>query len=103
VAGGGPASGWREREVGSTFHRRKSGKRGLGFRSPWKSSRRQKRPDSDGGALGQRRSAPDTDDGAIRTSACEATARLGQGGQLGRLSGRQRAVPTGGLDAGNGG
>jgi hypothetical protein len=66
VAGGGPASGWREGELGSTFHGRKSGKRGLGLRSPWKSSRR--RLDSDGGADGQRRSAPNTDDGAARTT-----------------------------------
>jgi hypothetical protein len=89
VAGGGPASGWRERELGSTFHRRKSGKRGLGFRSPGKSSRRRRRPDSDGGALGQRWSAPDTDDGAVRMSTREArrgeaTVRLGQrGGAVG--------------------
>jgi hypothetical protein len=71
VAGGGPVSGWRERELGSTFHGRKSGKRGLGFRSPWKSSRRRRRPDSDGGALRQRRSAPDTDNSAVGTSARE--------------------------------
>jgi hypothetical protein len=47
----GPMSGWRGRELGSTFHGRKSGKRGLRFRSPWKSSRRQRRLDSNGGAL----------------------------------------------------
>jgi hypothetical protein len=47
----GPMSGWRGRELGSTFHGRKSGKRGLRFRSPWKSSRRRRRLDSDGGAL----------------------------------------------------
>jgi hypothetical protein len=51
VAGGGPASGWREREVGSTLHGRKSCKRGLGLRSPWTSSRRRRRPDNDGGTL----------------------------------------------------
>jgi hypothetical protein len=48
VVGGGPAMGRREREVGSTLHGRKSGKRGLGHRSPWTSSRRRRRPDSDG-------------------------------------------------------
>jgi hypothetical protein len=85
VAGGGPASGWRERELGSTFHRRKSGKRGLGFRSPGKSSRRRRRPDSDGGALGHRWSAPDTDDGAVRMSAREA--RRGDGAA--RTAGRR--------------
>jgi hypothetical protein len=53
VAGGGPATGRREKELGSTFHRRKSGKRGLGLRSPWTSTQRRRRPDSDGGALGQ--------------------------------------------------
>jgi hypothetical protein len=85
VAGGGPASGWRERELGSTFHRRKSGKRGLGFRSPGKSSRRRRRSDSDGGALGQRWSAPDMDDSAVRMSAREA--RRGDGAA--RTAGRR--------------
>jgi hypothetical protein len=97
VAGGGPASGWRERELGSTFHGRKSGKRGLGFRSPWKSSRRRRHPDSDGGTLGQQRSAPDTDDGTVGTSACEARQRRGSDSvevRSGRLSRRQRVVLT---------
>jgi hypothetical protein len=53
MADDSPTSGWSERELGSTFHRRKSGKRGR-FRSLWKSSRRRRRPDSDSGALGQR-------------------------------------------------
>jgi hypothetical protein len=68
VAGGGPMSGWRERELGSTFHRRKSGKRGHRLCSPWKRSRRRRRPDSDSGALGQRRSALTTDNDAARTA-----------------------------------
>jgi hypothetical protein len=72
VAGGSPASGWREREVGSTLHGRKSGKRGLGLRSPWTSSRWRRRPDSDGGVLGQRRSASDTDESAVETGARKA-------------------------------
>jgi hypothetical protein len=65
VAGGGPTTGRRERELGSTLHGRKSGKKGLRLRSPWKSSRRRRRPDSDGGVLGQRRSASDMDDSAV--------------------------------------
>jgi hypothetical protein len=96
MAGGGPASGWRERELGSTFHRRKSGKRGLELRSPWKSSRRRRRPDSDGGSLGQRWSASDTDDGAVRTGAREVRQRRGRDSGEARsewLSGRRRAVP----------
>jgi hypothetical protein len=97
VAGGGPASGWRERELGSTFHRRKSGKRGLVLPSPWKSSRRRRRPDSDGGTLGQRRSASDTDDGAVGTGAREARRRRGTDSgeaQSERLSGHRRGVST---------
>jgi hypothetical protein len=97
VAGGGPASGWRERELGSTFHGRKSGKRGLGLRSPWKSSRWRRRPDSDGGALGQRWLASDTDDSAVGTGAREARRRRGADSgeaRSERLSGRRRAVPT---------
>jgi hypothetical protein len=38
VAGGGPTMGRRERELGSTLHGRKSGKKELELRSPWKSS-----------------------------------------------------------------
>jgi hypothetical protein len=85
VARGGPASGWRESKLGSTFHGRKSSKRGLGLRSPWKSSRRRRSPDSDGGALGQQRSAPNTDDGVVGTGAREV--RRGDGAA--RTTGRR--------------
>jgi hypothetical protein len=62
-----------EEEEGAKLNvpRKKSGKKGLGLRSPWTSSRRRRWPDSDGGALGQRRSASDTDDGAVGTSTRE--------------------------------
>jgi hypothetical protein len=103
VAGGGPVSGWRERELGSTFHGRKSGKRGLGFRSPWKSSRRRRRPDSDGGALRQRRSAPDTDDSVVGTSAREVRrgddATQTGGGAVGTAVGTPASGPDNALKA----
>jgi hypothetical protein len=100
VAGGGPAMGRREREVGSTLHGRKSGKRGLGHRSPWTSSRRRRRPDSDGGALGQGRSASDMDDDAVETGAREATATARTaGGAVGRAVGTPTRSPDSALKA----
>jgi hypothetical protein len=52
--------------------RKKKQQEGLGFRSPWKSSRWWRHPDNNSGMPGQRRSAQDTDDGAVRMSAREA-------------------------------
>jgi hypothetical protein len=48
VAGGGPTTGRREREVSSALHGRETVRGGLGRRSPWAWSRRRRRPDSDG-------------------------------------------------------
>jgi hypothetical protein len=96
VAGGGPASGWREREVGSTLHGRKGGKKGSG------SAHRGRARDGGGGQTATvarsdsvswlrtrmttrlRRACARRGNGAART----ATARSG------RLSEHRRAFPT---------
>jgi hypothetical protein len=102
VAGGGPAMGRREREEGSTLHGRKSGKRGLRHRSPWTSSRRRRRPDSDGGTLKQGRLTSDMDDDAVGTGAREATATATArtaGGTVGRAVGTPTRSPDSALKA----
>jgi hypothetical protein len=65
------------------------------------SSRRRRRPDSDGGALGQRRSALDTDDSAVGMSACEARRRRGSdsGGAVGTAVGTPARGPDSALEA----
>jgi hypothetical protein len=70
--------------------RKKSSKRGLGPLSPWTSSRRWRRPDNDGGTLGQRRSALDTDDGTVGT----AHARQGDSVDSGGTDGRAVGTPS---------
>jgi hypothetical protein len=89
VAGGGPVMGRRERELSSMFHGRKAARRGSGSAHRGRAR--------DGGALGQRRLASDTDDDAVGMSTWEA--RRGDGVartvavRLRRLSRCRRAVP----------
>jgi hypothetical protein len=92
-----------EEEEGAKLNvpRKKSGKKGLGLRSPWTSSRRRRRPDSDGGVLGQHRSALDTDDGAVGKSAREARRWRGSdsGGAVGTAVGTPARGPDSALKA----
>jgi hypothetical protein len=59
-----------ERKLGSTIHGEKRQVGGSGLRSPWRSSRRRRRPDSGGGALGQRRGRLRTRETARSGRAC---------------------------------
>jgi hypothetical protein len=105
VAGGGPATVWREGKVSSTLHGRETMRGRLGRRSPWmklataEDGRTSTRFGHGGGA------ASDSGDGAVGTGRGEVR-RLGQRRRRGRndaaLSGRRRMVPIAHLMRGHG-
>jgi hypothetical protein len=92
VAGGVQRWGGEEEEAQAQVYPEKKAARGCsGLRSPWRGSRRRRRPDNGGGVLGQRHntrtamwSASDMVDGTVRTGAHDAR----RGRRLRTLAGR---------------